>query len=205
MLLYKIIKTILYVIIRIFWPIIINGEENTNIDGPYILAANHISYLDPIILGISLKKPINFLAKKEVFDNPFLGFLARNIGAIPVDRKNASSNSLAVKKSLNILNKGKVLGIFPEGTRSLDGKLLNFNSGIIKLSLKTGAPVLPVGIIGTFDIYPPKSKIPKLFYRKKIILNIGKPIFFNNTKAKDIHYQQESLEIIKEKIKYLSA
>lgn len=91
--------------------------------------------------------------------------IVKGLGAIPVDRKNVSP--VTIKKTYSILKNGNVLGIFPEGTRSLNGELLDFNKGMIKIALKTSSPIIPVGIAGTNDIYPPKAKFPSFWGRKK--------------------------------------
>jgi 1-acyl-sn-glycerol-3-phosphate acyltransferase len=199
---YKVFRFICYIIILLFWSLKIEGEESINREGPVILAANHASYIDPIVLGVAVKRPIHFIGKKEVFENPFLGFLARALGTIPVDRKKI--NFASIKKSISLLKSGLVLGIFPEGTRSPDGKLLELNAGMIKIALKAGSPIVPVGINGTFEIYPPKARIPNFFKRKKIYIYFGKPIYLDNDREKDVKYQKESLLGIQEKIKELT-
>ncbi|MFW6149894.1 MAG: lysophospholipid acyltransferase family protein [Atribacterota bacterium] len=188
--------------ILFFWSIKTEGEESINNGGPIILAANHVSYIDPIALGVAIKRPIRFIGKQEVFENPFLGFFARALGAIPVDRKKV--NFTSIKKSISLLKNNHIIGIFPEGTRSLDGKLQELNSGMLKIALKTSSPIVPVGINGTFDIYPPKAKMPKFFKRKTIYLHFGRPIYLDYNKGKDIQYQKESLLNIQKKIKELT-
>jgi 1-acyl-sn-glycerol-3-phosphate acyltransferase len=185
----------------LFWPIKVKGEKYLSKTGPIILAANHVSYLDPIVLGTAINRQIHFIAKREVFDVPILGIIVKTLGAIPVDRKKASI--ISIKKSINILKNGKILGIFPEGTRSLNGELLELNVGFIKIALMSNAPIMPVGIHGTYDIYPPGSTIPSFLKRKNIYVNIGKPIHLDNTREKDIKYQKESLLIIERTIKEL--
>jgi 1-acyl-sn-glycerol-3-phosphate acyltransferase len=189
-------------VVILFWPLKIKGENIDNYRGPIIIAANHVSYLDPIIVGISVKRPINFIAKKEVFDVPILGYILRKLGVIPVDKKN--TNPTSIKKTITLLKEGHILGIFPEGTRSLDGKLLKLNSGIIKIALQTNAPIIPIGINGTFDIYPPHAKIPVFFKRKNIYVHFGKPIHLDSSKRKDAEYLEESLQKIEQEIKELT-
>ena len=199
---YKVIRFIGYVLTLLFWPIKIKGQKNLNKESSLILAANHVSYLDPIVLGVAVRRKIYFIAKKEVFNIPILGFIIRSLGAIPVDRK--KPNPVSIKKTFLVLKKGNILGIFPEGTRSLNGKLLDFNIGLIKIALKTKSPIIPVGINGTFSIYPPKAKLPSFFKRKNIYINFGEPIHLDNTREKDIIYQKESLLLIKENIEELA-
>ena len=103
-----------------------------------------------------------------------------------------------------LLKNNHILGIFPEGTRSADGKLRELNSGMIKIALKAGSPIVPVGINGTFDIYPPKAKIPAFFKRKIIYIYFGKPVYLDYNKGKDIQYQEEILKRIQKKIQELT-
>jgi len=200
---YKVVQFIGYVLTLLFWPIKTKGQNNLIKESPFILAANHVSYLDPIVLGVAVRRQIYFIAKKEVFNIPILGFIIRSLGAIPVDREKA--NPVSIKKTFLVLKKGNILGIFPEGTRSLNGELLDFNIGLIKIALKTNSQIIPVGINGTFSIYPPKAKLPSFFKRKYIYISFGEPIHLDSTREKDIKYQKESLFLIKEKIKELSS
>ena len=201
---YKIFRFICQIlIILFFWSIQTKGKESIGYEGPLILAANHVSYIDPVVLGVAVKRPIHFIGKKEVFEVVFLGFLARSLGAIPVDRE--KTNPASIKKIFTLLKKGHILGIFPEGTRSLTGQLLELNIGMIKIALNTGSPIIPVGINGTFEIYPPKARIPAFFRRKNICISFGKPICLDKDRGKDIKYQQESLAKIQEKIKELTS
>jgi 1-acyl-sn-glycerol-3-phosphate acyltransferase len=199
---YKFARFICCILSFLFWPIKIKGKKYLNKKGPLIFAANHVSYLDPIVLGVANKRQIHFIAKKEIFEVAILGIIVKYLGAIPVDRKRA--NLISIKKSLSILKEGKILGIFPEGTRSLNGKLLELNVGLIKIALKSNAPIIPIGISGTYDIYPPGAKIPSFLKRKFVSINVGKPIYLDNKKEKDLKYQKEYLSIIEKKIKELS-
>lgn len=199
---YKFVRFISCILSFLFWPIKIKGKNNFNKKGPLIFAANHVSYLDPIVLGTANKRQIHFIAKKEIFEVPILGIIVKCLGAIPVDRKRA--NLISIKKSLKILKEGKILGIFPEGTRSLNGHLLEFNAGLIKIAFKSNAPIIPIGINGTYDIYPPEAKIPSFLKRKYIYINVGGPIYLDYDREKDLKYQKEALSLIKAKIKELS-
>ncbi|MDD3655549.1 MAG: lysophospholipid acyltransferase family protein [Atribacterota bacterium] len=202
MIIYKVCRFICHIVICLFWPLKIEGEDISNYKGPYILAANHVSYLDPFILGIAVKKPIYFIAKKEVFDIPILGFILKRIGVIPVDRKNI--NPASIRKSIALLKKDQILGIFPEGTRSLDGRLLEFNSGLIKIALQTNVPIIPVGLSGTFEIYPPHAKFPALFKKQYIYIHFGKPLYLDRNKRKEVKYIKDSLLKIENKIRELT-
>ena len=199
---YQIVRMIGYLLVHLFWSIEIKGEDSIKQEGPLILAANHVSYLDPIVLGISVKRQIFFITKKEIFEVPFLGLILKSLDAIPVGRNRVNISSM--KKSISLLKSGHILGIFPEGTRSLNGNLLEFNTGMIKIALKTGSPIVPVGINGTYEIYPPQARIPNIFKRTMITISFDKPIYLDKNREKEVKYHKESLLRVQDKIKELT-
>jgi len=199
--LYYIVRAICWFLLKIFWRMEIIGIENLPEKGGLIIASNHVSYLDPAVLVASINRKIHFITKKEVFTNTFIGFILKNLNAFSVDRE--SVDILAFKKAMNILREEKILGIFPEGTRSSNGELQELKLGAIKIAMKTGVPILPVGIIGTHKIYPPGIKFPILF-KHKIIVKYGAPQYFNKLKSRDKIYQKEELYLLGKKIKELS-
>jgi len=198
---YYIVKAICWVIFKICWKIDVVGIENIPKEGGLIIAANHVSYLDPIVLAITMKRKISFIAKKEAFNNIFGNVLLTNLNAFPVDRGKIDIHSL--KKSLEVLQGQKVLGIFPEGTRSKNGELQELKLGIIKIAMKTRVPILPVGIMGTHKIYSHGKVFPTLF-KYKITVCYGPLQYFNPEKMKDKIYQKEALDILSKEIKQLT-
>ena len=198
---YTIVKTIFFILFKIFWKIEITGSDNIPKKGSLIVASNHVSYLDPVIVGISMKRKVHFIAKKEVFSTVLGNLFFRQLNAFPVDRDKI--DMAALKNALNVLQQGEILGIFPEGTRSMNGELKEFKLGIIKIAMKAGSPILPVGIIGVYKIYPRGKKLPTLF-KHKIIVRFGSPICFSTQKTKDRIYQKEELNLLSKKIKELS-
>jgi 1-acyl-sn-glycerol-3-phosphate acyltransferase len=198
---YDVVRAICWFICNLFWKIDVVGMENVPKEGGLILASNHVSYLDPIVLAITVKRKIYFITKKEAFNNFFCNTLLKNLNAFPVDRGKIDIRSL--KKSLDILQEKKVLGIFPEGTRSKNGKLQELKLGIIKIAIKTGVPILPVGIIGTHKIYSQGKIFPTLF-KYKITVCYGPLQYFDKGKIGDKIYQKEALNILSQKIKELT-
>ena len=198
---YYVVKAICWLILKIFWRMEIIGIENLPQSGGLIIASNHVSYLDPAVLTASFNRKIYFLTKKEVFKNNFISFLLKNMNALPIDR--GKVDMLAFKKAINILREEKVLGIFPEGTRSSNGELQELKLGTIKIAIKTGVPILPAGIIGTHKIYPRGIKFPILF-KHKIIVKYGALQYLNKLKYRDKIYQKEELGLLGKKIKELS-
>jgi len=145
----------------------IKGLENLPSEGPVIVACNHLSLWDPIIVGCTMNRPVYFMAKEELFELPVLGKLLPELGAFPVKRGQGDIG--AIRKSIAVLKEGKVLGIFPEGTRSKSGELQEALSGIALIMEKSKAPVLPVKVIGSRGLLTQK--------RGKIGIIIGKPLY----------------------------
>ncbi len=120
--------------------------------GPVIVAANHVSNWDPILVGVVLKRPVYFMAKAELFENRFLSALLLRLNAFPVKR--GAADRKAIRYAMDILNRGEVLGIFPEGARKKVKPDASVQSGVAMIALKTGVPVLPVACIGTERDFP---------------------------------------------------
>ncbi|GAA5334857.1 MULTISPECIES: lysophospholipid acyltransferase family protein [Thermus] len=148
------------------------GAENVPQEGPVILAANHLSILDPIAIGAGVRRPVSFLARADVFQLPVLAWLLPRLYAIPVER--GQSDLSAIKSALRALERGMAFGIFPEGTRSRTGKLQPFKTGVAAIALRTGSPVVPVAVIGTDKAWPVGRKLFRL--RRPIRVVYGNPI-----------------------------
>ncbi|NLV15922.1 MAG: 1-acyl-sn-glycerol-3-phosphate acyltransferase [Syntrophomonadaceae bacterium] len=138
----------------LFWlgRVKVEGRENIPAQGGVILAANHLSFWDPVVIAAVVNRKIHYMAKEELFENIFLASFFSRLNAFPVKR--GLPDRKALKKSLVLLEEGKVLGIFPEGTRSKTGELSKPQHGIAMLALKGKAPVVPVACIGTKKIFP---------------------------------------------------
>ncbi|MFZ4514932.1 MAG: lysophospholipid acyltransferase family protein [Acidimicrobiia bacterium] len=144
--------------------------------GPAILASNHISYLDPLVLGYVARRRqrrLRFLAKAELFRNPVLGALLRNGGQIPVER-NSPRAVQALTGGLDALARGECLAVFPEGTISDDLNLLPGRSGVARLAARSGAPVVPVALWGAQRVWP-DGRRPDLRFRPRIVVVFGEP------------------------------
>lgn len=151
------------------------GVENIPLEGGCILAANHRSHLDPPVINIISPRPVIFLAKKELFEIPFLGWFIKKAGAIPVKRD--SRDTATIKKSIQLLKEGYVIGIFPEGTRAKPGEFRKPQAGVGYLIEKAKVPVIPILIEGTDKVLPVHQKFPILF-KYNIDVIVGKPIRF---------------------------
>jgi len=141
---YQCIRLSLLAIFKIFFRIKVKGKNNLPDEGPVILMSNHISAYDPPLLVAIFSRPVRFMAKKELFENPFMRFVLFLADAFPVDR--SKNDITAVKKALSVLKDQEVLGLFPEGTRRAEGKLGNPKLGSVMLAIKSGAPIVPIGI-----------------------------------------------------------
>jgi len=128
------------------------GAENLIEEGPCIIAANHCSYLDPPLVGVAFRRGIHYLARKSLLDWPVLGPIFPELNVIPVDQKNADRSALM--GAIRVVREGGAVLIFPEGTRSPDGRLQPGQPGIGMIAAKTGAPVLPARITGSFEAFP---------------------------------------------------
>ncbi|MYZ08764.1 1-acyl-sn-glycerol-3-phosphate acyltransferase [Streptomyces sp. SID2999] len=159
----------------------IEGLDHVPESGAAIIAGNHLSFSDHFLMPAILKRRITFLAKAEYFTGPGLkgrltAFFFRSAGQIPVDRSGKEAGQAAVREGLKVLDRGELLGIYPEGTRSHDGRLYKGKVGVAVMALKAGAPVVPCAMIGTFEAQPPGRKIPKL---RPITIRFGEPLEFS--------------------------
>ncbi len=165
----------------IFRPYVI-GLENVPDDGGAILASNHLSFSDSIFLPLVIDRRVTFLAKADYFTGRGIkgrltaGFF-RGVGQLPVDRTGGQASEAALNAGLKVLRRGELLGIYPEGTRSPDGRLYRGKTGVARMSLEAGVPVLPVAMIDTEKIQPPGRKRPTFGIR--VGINIGKPLEFS--------------------------
>jgi len=146
---YVICRGILRFIYAIVFPLKVVGRENVPEEGGVLLCANHISLLDPVTMGIKLKRQVKYMAKAELFKVPVLGWLIKQFGAFPVKRGGVSKES--IKTALNTLRGGHVMGIFPEGTRNSDVGVAK--KGAASFALRSGAAVVPAAIIGRYKLF----------------------------------------------------
>ncbi|MDH7481381.1 MAG: lysophospholipid acyltransferase family protein [Armatimonadota bacterium] len=151
------------------------GAENIPPTGGVILAPNHRSFADPPVVGCGMNRKVHYMAKEELFKVPILGKLIRAVGSFPVRR--GMADRAALKKAIKMLEEGRVVCIFPEGTRSVDGRLKDPELGIGLIALKSRAPVVPVAVLGTDKVLGPHSKLPR---RHPIKVVYGKPITFDD-------------------------
>jgi len=171
---YWVLKAILTPILNIFYRVRVEGRDIVPGDGPVILAANHRSFLDSIFLPMVLRRRVTFVAKAEYFDDPKTAWFFRAVGQIPIRREGGSAAEGALAAATEVLDQGGVFAIYPEGTRTRDGYLHRGHTGVARLALKTGAPIVPVGLVATDECQPTDKKLPRLF--KTVWVRFGTPV-----------------------------
>jgi len=160
---YWLLKVILTPLLRFFFDVRVEGLENVPKDGPVILASNHVSFSDSVFLPLVLRRRITFVAKAEYFENKKTAWFFRAIGQIPIKREGGSASQRALESAKEVLDHGGIFGIYPEGTRSPDGRLYKGHTGVARLALACRAPVLAVAMVGTREAQPIGQVKPKLF------------------------------------------
>ena len=169
---YRFVRLLLQPVAKIYFRLRVTGEENLPRQGGLLLAANHCSYLDPPLIGVGLSRQICYLAKEELFRIPLFGLLLRWFGTYSVNRKQGDIR--AVRTMLRLLQEDKALLIFPEGTRSENGRLLPLEEGLAWLSLRSGVPIVPLYVSGSWRALPRGRWFPR---PHPVNVIIGKTIF----------------------------
>jgi 1-acyl-sn-glycerol-3-phosphate acyltransferase len=173
-----VIKSVLAVLFRVLWRPTVTGLENIPRRGPVILASNHLSFVDSMVIPLVVPRRVAFLAKSDYFTGSGVkGTLSRwwfeGFGMIPVDRDDTRGAQTSLDAALEVLSGGGVFGIYPEGTRSRDGLLYRGRTGVAWLAMTSGAPVVPVALVGTDRLQPVGSRRPRL---AKVSVQVGAPV-----------------------------
>ena len=178
---YWIVKAILSPILRLLFRPWVEGAEHIPADGAAILASNHLSFSDSIFLPLVVPRRVTFLAKSDYFTGRGAkgrlkaGFF-KGVGQLPVDRSGGKASEAALSTGLRVLREGALLGIYPEGTRSPAGRLYRGKTGVARMAIEAGVPVIPVAMIGTDIIQPTGKVLPKIM---RVGIKIGKPLDFS--------------------------
>jgi 1-acyl-sn-glycerol-3-phosphate acyltransferase len=159
----------------------VSGLEHVPTEGPAILASNHLSYADWLFMPLTINRKVTFVAKAEYFTTPgFKGWLQKTFfsgaGQVPIDRSGADAAAGALMSAKKVLGEGELFGIYPEGTRSHDGKLYRGKTGVARLAIETGVPVIPVAVVGTDIVAPPGKKFG---HWTRPLVRFGKPLDFS--------------------------
>lgn len=185
-----------------------HGGENFPAEGAALLAVNHLSATDWLFLPLRAPRKLTFLAKQEYFTKPglygrFQKFFFSQTGQVPIDRTSADAATAALESGVKVLESGEILGMFPEGTRSPDGDLYKGKTGLARLAMRTGVPIIPVGLIGPDKYLPLDSNLP---HPTKIDIYVGTPIDMAEWKEKsgDRAAERELTDLVMERIRDLT-
>jgi 1-acyl-sn-glycerol-3-phosphate acyltransferase len=185
--LYRSLELTLAPALRAVYRPTVTGAHHVLRSGPVVLAANHNSFVDEFFVPLAARRQVFYFAKAEYFTTPGLRGRAmaaffNGMGQVPVARQDARAAAAVIDVGVEVLGEDKALGIFPEGTRSPDGRLHKFRTGIARIALRSGAPVVPVGVIGTRDVQHPDSKI---WHRAPVEVHFGEPMVFGHLAAQE--------------------
>ena len=177
---YQTLKSFLIPILTLLFRPKVTGLRNVPQSGPVIIASNHLSFSDSIFMPLVVPRKVTFLAKSEYFTSPGIkGFIKKitfiALGQVPVDRSGGRRSEAALLTGLDLLSEGACMGIYPEGTRSPDGKLYKGRTGIARMAIESGAAIVPVAMFNTAEIQPTGQVVPKV---RRVEMIFGEPLYF---------------------------
>ena len=183
----------------------VTGLRNVPNVGPVIIASNHLSFSDSIFMPLVVPRKVTFMAKSEYFTSPGLkGFIKKltfqALGQVPVDRSGGRRSEAAIRTGLNLLESGQCIGIYPEGTRSPDGKLYKGRTGIARMAIDSGAPIVLVAMFNTAEIQPTGQIVPKV---RRVEMVFGEPMYFQGDSS-DLAYLRKVTDEIMQGIQKIS-
>ncbi|WP_151484370.1 lysophospholipid acyltransferase family protein [Streptomyces albicerus] len=189
-------------LVRLLFRPRVEGLEHVPAEGAAIVAGNHLSFADPLLMPAVLKRRVTFLAKAEYFTAPGLrgrltALVLRRAGQIPVDRSGRAAGQAAIREGLGVLAKGELLAIYPEGTRSPDGRLHRGKVGVAVMALAAQVPVIPCAMVGTFQIWPSGRVLPRLL---PVTIRFGQPLDFSRFAG--MAHQRTVLRAVTDEITY---
>ena len=170
----RLAKTLIAPFFHLLWRVEVTGLDRVPDGGPAVLCPNHLAAIDSFMLPAVLRRRITYVGKAEYLDDWKTRWLFPALGMIPIDRRGGDHATAALDAARRVLNGGGLFGIYPEGTRSRTGKLYKGHTGAARLAIETGAPIIPVGLIGTDEVQPVDVSLPRFF--KRIRVCIGEPI-----------------------------
>jgi 1-acyl-sn-glycerol-3-phosphate acyltransferase len=206
--LYRATELIGYPIVRALFRPEVTGLEHVVGCGAVIFAANHLSAADEVFTPVAARRQVVYFAKAEYFTTPGVkgrlsSFFFTTLGHVPVERSDTRAAASVIDIGVNVLQQGKVLGIFPEGTRSPDGRLYKFRTGVARVALRSGAPVVPVGVVGTREVQPPGQR---MWHRAPVAVHFGMPLHFGHRAGEErsARVLREVTETVREAVQKLS-
>jgi 1-acyl-sn-glycerol-3-phosphate acyltransferase len=202
---YQALKSFLIPILTLLFRPKVTGLRNVPQSGPVIIASNHLSFSDSIFMPLVVPRKVTFLAKSEYFTSPGIkGFIKKitfiALGQVPVDRSGGRRSEAALLTGLDLLANGACMGIYPEGTRSPDGKLYKGRTGIARMAIESGAAIVPVAMFNTAEIQPTGQVVPKV---RRVEMIFGEPLYYTGDTS-DLKILRQITDEIMQKIQELS-
>lgn len=180
---YRAIKAVVGGVMNRSYRIVIDGLPNVPVRGPAIVAANHLSFLDSFFIPLVIPRRVTYLAKAEYWDTWKTRWFFEAVGQIPVRRQDSEKAQAALEAGMRVLGAGGLLGIYPEGTRSPDGRLYKGKTGVARMAAEANCPVIPVGLLGTDRVMPKERKLPK--FGGAVGVRFGAPMRITAAEASD--------------------
>ncbi len=202
---YRLLKSFLIPLLMLLFRPKVTGLRNVPTNGAVIIASNHLSFSDSIFMPLVVPRNVTFLAKSEYFTSPGLaGFIKKltfiALGQVPIDRSGGKRSEAALLTGLRLLKEGHCIGIYPEGTRSPDGRLYKGRTGIARLAIESGAPIIPVAMFNTAEIQPTGQVVPKV---RRVEMVFGEAIYLDGDST-DLALLRTLTNQLMEKIAQLS-
>jgi 1-acyl-sn-glycerol-3-phosphate acyltransferase len=170
---YRVLRRIIPPIVNPYLHVQVEGLENVPDRAPAVLACNHLSFIDSIVLPLNLARPVYFLGKADYWDSWRTRWFFRGTGVVPVHRGGGKEGEASLRTGVEILNRGDLLGIYPEGTRSPDGRLYRGKTGPVRMALEAGVPIVPCAVVGTDKAMPTGRYLPN---RAPVTVRYGQPL-----------------------------
>ena len=195
---YTFLKSFLTPILMLLFRPKVTGLRHVPNLGPVIIASNHLSFSDSIFMPLVVPRKVTFMAKSEYFTSPGIKGVIKRIffqalGQVPVDRTGGRRSEAAIRTGLKLLEEGQCIGIYPEGTRSPDGRLYKGRTGIARMAIDSGAPIVPVAMFNTAEIQPTGQVVPKV---RRVEMVFGEPMYFNGDSSDFAHLRKVTDEIM---------
>ncbi len=181
---YWILKVVLSPVLSLLWRVKVEGREHVPAHGPAVLAANHQSFCDSIFLPLVLRRRVTYVAKAEYFDHWRTAWFFRAAGQIPLKREGGDASQRALDTATEVLSSGRLLCIYPEGTRAPDVRLHRGHTGAARLAVRCHVPIIPVGIVGTRVVQPPGSRWMRPF--RPVTIRFGPPVAYRRQRTAPI-------------------
>lgn len=179
--LYRVLKAGLRPLVTVLLHPRVEGVEHVPATGAAILCANHLSIIDPVVVALPVPRTVFYLGKTEVFARRWR-WLFEHLGVMPVAREGGSAGESSLERGRRVLDAGALLGLYPEGTRSPDGRVYRGKTGAVRLAVRTSAPIVPIGIVGSREVMPPHARLPR---RAAVTVRFGPPMDVAHLRGQD--------------------